>query len=261
VSDIRVNRESVIPLYYQIQQNLLDRIHAGNLKAGDPLPSEREVSEQFGVSRMTARQGLKSLFYLGVAYSLRGKGTFVSGIKLEKNFRRVQSFTEEMQELGYRPTSEALKFEVIPAPPEVAHALSLASGEQVIHLRRLRLGDAIPMGIEGAYLPERLCRNLLASFDPQTSLYAFLWKEYGLRIMVADETIEAGLARTVEARLLRIPNRSPVFIFTRISYARHQQAIEYVKSTYRADRYKIVNRLRRVDFELPAKSGLRERGL
>lgn len=255
MNHLAINPESVVPLYYQIRQELLARIQAGDLKVGEVIPSEQEIASRFGVSRMTAREAVKSLRGLGVAYSLRGKGTFVSDFKLEKNVRRVQSFTEEMESLGHRPRSKPLEVRELSAPPDVARGLGLAPAERVIYLRRLRLADSIPMGIEGAYLPYRLCPEFLTSYDPQTSLYTFLWERYGLRATLADETIEAGLSSLEESRLLRIPNKSPVFMFTRISYVRQHQAVEYVKSTYRADRYKIVHRLRRVDLESPGKIG------
>jgi GntR family transcriptional regulator len=86
-----VDRQSVIPLYYQIRQGLLDQIRAGALKAGEPVPSEQVISSRLGVSRMTARQALKSLCSLGFTHSQRGKGTFVSQVKVERNFRQVLS--------------------------------------------------------------------------------------------------------------------------------------------------------------------------
>lgn len=242
-----LDRDSVIPLYYQIQQELLGHIKLGELKAGDPIPSEQHISAKLGVSRMTARQALKSLCSLGVAYSLRGKGTFVSGNKLEKNFRQVQSFTEEMEALGHRPGSKVLDFKLTPASRDSAEALNLAIGDEVINLRRLRLANTIPMGIECSHLPHHLCPGILGCFNPRTSLYRNLRERYGIRMLVADEVVEAGLASAEEARLLRIPAKTPVFLFTRISYARQGQAVEFVKSTYRADRYKIVSRLTRID--------------
>ncbi len=240
-----------MPLYSQIRQDLLERINKGELKPGDFIPSEKEIASRLSVSRMTARQALKSLCSLGVAYSVRGKGTFVSGMKFAKNIRKVQSFTDEMKSLGHQPSSRVLKVEDVPAPSEVASNLSLGTGELVFHLRRLRLADSVPMGIEDAYMPLGPYPELLASYEPQSSLYDFLWERYGLRIILADETIEASLSSHEESRLLRIPKRSPVFLFTRISYIRAHQAVEYVKSTYRADRYKIVNQLRRVDLDAP----------
>src|ERR1700704_3772766 len=100
-----LDRQSVVPLYYQIQQALLGQIRSGELVAGAPMPSEQEIATHLGISRMTARQALKSLCSLGVAYSQRGKGTFVSRIKVEKNSRQVLSFSKEMEARGCRTCS------------------------------------------------------------------------------------------------------------------------------------------------------------
>ena len=240
-----LDRHSVVPLYYQIRMSLLKQVRSGALKSGEMIPSEEEISLQLGVSRMTARQAIKSLCDLGVAYSQRGKGTFVSGIKFEKSFRQVLSFTEEMQKLGCRARTKPLSFTIARARGEVADALHLLRNERVVSLRRLRFANSSPMGIEWSRIPLRLCPDMLKKFDPRTSLYQTLAEEYGIHIVIADETVEAGLANAAEAQLLEIPKGSPVFLFTRISYLHEGKPAEYVKSTYRADRYKIVNRLTR----------------
>lgn len=238
-----LDRHSAIPLYYQIQQHLLQDIRSGRLKPGKPLPSEEVISRCLRVSRMTARQALKSLCSLGVAHSQRGKGTFVSESKLEKNIREVQSFTEEMEARGSRPHSKLISSEVVPAGAETAEALHLSPEEEVIRIRRVRVADAVPMGVETTCLPASLCPNLLDKFDPRTSLYRTLLQVYGIHIAQADEVVEAGLANAEEARLLGIPKGDPVFLFTRTSYVEGGKAVEYVKSTFRGDRYKITNRL------------------
>lgn len=238
-----LDRQSVVPLYYQIRQHLLEQIRSGGLKPGEPVPSEQMISAQMGVSRMTARQAVKSLCDLGVIYSQRGKGTFVSGNKLEKSFRQVLSFSEEMAARGSRPSSKVLLFEVNRADASVADALGLSPGEEIVSLRRLRLADAIPMGIEWSRIPLRFCPDLPDKFDPKNSLYQILKQRYGIRVLVTDEVAEAGLAGSEESRLLQIPKRSPVLLFSRISYTENQKPVEYVKSVYRGDRYKIVNRL------------------
>ena len=125
-----LDRHSVVPLYYQIQQHLLEQIRAGILKPGKPIPSEQEISARLRISRMTARQALKSLCDLGVTYSQRGKGTYVSTVKLEKNSRQVLSFSEEMQACGSRARSKVLSFEVATASPDAADALHLPPGEK-----------------------------------------------------------------------------------------------------------------------------------
>lgn len=238
-----LDRRSVVPLYYQIQRRLLEQIRAGTLKAGEPLPSEQDISERLGVSRMTARQALKSLCNLGVAYSQRGSGTFVSRMKLEKNFRQVLSFSEEMEARRSRPGSKVIAFEAVSAPTEVSAALHLKAKEKVIRLKRVRMADSRPMGVECTCLPLALCPDLLQRFDPQTSLYRTLSERYGIQIVLADEVAEARLATSEDARLLGISKGSPVFFFTRTAYLQSGQPAEYVKSTYRGDRYKITNRL------------------
>lgn len=245
----QLDRQSVVPLCYQIRERLLDEIHSGNLRPGDPLPSEQEISDKLRVSRMTARQAMKSLCSLGVAYSLRGRGTFVSAIKLEKNFRQVQSFTEEMEALGFLASSTVLLFQVVPAAPDIAEALHIPPNERIVRLDRLRLADNAPMGIERSHLPLKLCPTLTEVFNPKTSLYQALWENYGIRPMVADEVVEVGIAGPQEARQLGTAQRSPVFLFKRTSYIENGQPLEFVQSTYRGDRYRIVNRLTRMSSE------------
>ncbi len=244
-----VNRNGVAPLYYQIQQQLFERIRIGELKAGDPIPSEQEISARLGVSRMTARLAIKSLCELGIVYSQQGKGSFVSGLKLEKNFRQVLSFTEEMQLSGRCARSRVLDFDIIPAQGAIAQALGLKRRDDVVRLKRLRIADSLPMGIECTHVPARLCPDIKDTFDPGTSLYQTLSERYGIQITTADEVVEAGLAEADEARLLRIREASPVFSFTRTSYVQQGQPVEYVLSTYRGDRYQIVNRLTRLNRE------------
>lgn len=239
----QLDRHTVVPLYYQIRQGLLDQIKSGDLKPGDPLPSEQEISEKLRVSRMTARQAVKSLCSLGVAYSLRGKGTFVLARKLEKNWRQVQSFTEEMETLGHKPSSRVLLFQVVPATPDVAEALQLNPNENVIRLDRVRLADDSPMGVERSHLPFRLCPTLLEVFDPKTSLYQALWENFAIRLTVTDEVVEVGVAGPEDRHLLGVRRGSPVFLFQRISYMENNLPLEFVRSTYRGDRYRIVNRL------------------
>ena len=238
-----LDRNSAVPLYYQIHQHLLDQIESGTLKPGQPLPSEQEISSRIGVSRMTARQAVKSLCDTGIAYSRRGVGTFVSGGKQEKTSSELLSFTQEMKARHCHPSSQVLKFEKVAGDGEVASALHLAEGEKVLCLIRVRLADGVAMGVENGFLPFRMFPGLLESFDARKSLYQTLAEGYGVHMLAADEVVEAGLASARDARLLRIKKNAPVFFLTRVSYTENGQPVEYVRSTYRGDRWKIVNRL------------------
>lgn len=244
---LSVDRRTPIPLYCQIRQKLLAEIDSGRLPAGSLLPSEQEIARQTGVSRMTARQTLKSLCHMGVTFSRRGRGTFVSAAKLVKEFRQVRSFTEEMKALGLKPRSRILSLQALVPPARVRQALHIESRAKAFNLRRLRLANGVPMSVESSFLPERLYPSFERIFRHGMSLYETLENRYGFRMESADEVVEAGLARAGDALLLQVAPRNPVFLFTRISYLLDGRAAEYVESVYRADRYRIVNRLSRVN--------------
>jgi GntR family transcriptional regulator len=243
VSTLILDRDSVVPLYFQIYQHLLDQIYSGALRPGQPIPSEAELTRSVGVSRMTARQAVKALCDAGVTYSQRGLGTFVSGSKQAKTSTELLSFTQETKTSGSRPASRVLAFEEVAADAEVTGALHLAPKSRVFRLKRVRIADSVPMSIEECFLPPKLCPKLLDTFDPRTSLYQALSQKYGIRMTAADEVAEASLAHTEEARVLQIKKGSPVFLLTRISYAESSQPVEFVRSIYRGDRWKLVSRL------------------
>ncbi len=239
-----LDRHSAVPLYFQIHQHLLGQIQAGTLKPGQLIPSEQEISSRLGVSRMTARQAVKSLCDAGVAYSRRGLGTFVSATKQEKTSTELLSFTQEMKARGSKSHSRVLVFDNMPADNEVAAVLHLRAGERVLKLVRVRHADSRAMGVETSYMPAGLVPGLMSQFDARTaSLYETLARLYGIRMAAADEVVEVGLADKEASELLLIKKGSPVFLLTRVSYTENGQPVEYVRSTYRGDRWKIVSRL------------------
>jgi GntR family transcriptional regulator len=243
-----LDRHSGVPFYLQIQGIFLEHVRSGALPAGSSLPSEHEIARTFRVSRMTARHALKALSDLGVTYTLWGKGTFISSAKLEKDVRQVASFTDEMRSLGFRPSSQLLSCEITRPDEEAAEVLHVSRRDELVSIRRIRFANTSPMALEWSRIPRRFCPDLVEKFVPGASLYETLYEHYGLRMHVADEIVEAGLATEEVADLLHASKKAPVFLFTRTSYLASGEPIEFVKSVYRGDRYKIVNRLTRVRF-------------
>lgn len=243
-------RRNGIPLYHQIQQRLLDQIESGVLKPSEPIPSIQKIANSMGVSQMTVRQAVKSLCEMGVIYSKQGKGTFISRTKLERDFRQVLSFSEETRGRGATPHSRVISFRIQMPSRETEEALALNPKEKIFRLRRVRYADSLAMGIECSCLPVSLCPDLLETFDPRTSLYQKLAEQYKIHLVVTNEVIEVGKATDEEARLMEIAPQSPVFLFTRLSFLENGKPVEHVKSVYRGDRYKIVNRLVRSRPEL-----------
>lgn len=233
-----LDKNGFIPLYYQIQRALMEKIQSGVLTVGDPLASEEELSRTYQVSRMTARQALHGLKANGYAFSEKGRGTFVTRPKLEKNIMHLQGFTEDMRQRGMKASSKLLEQSVITGNDELSEKLKLTPADQIMRLRRLRLADGIPMAIEESHVPLRQFPGLEHIDFGRNSLYATLRERYGVRIGYADETIEALPATREESEMLTIPSRASILSISRIILTAQETPIEAACSRYRGDRYR-----------------------
>ncbi|MBT9330951.1 GntR family transcriptional regulator [Paracidobacterium acidisoli] len=233
-----LDKNGFIPLYYQIQRALMEKIHSGELGEGDPLASEEELSRYYQVSRMTARQALHGLKISGYAFSEKGRGTFVTRPKLEKNIMHLQGFTEDMRQRGMKPSSRLLQQTAVPPTEELMQRLKLDAGDRVLRLRRLRLADGIPMALEDSHIPLRQFPGLDRIDFAKHSLYQTLRERYGVRVGYADEIIEALPATREESELLNIRSKASVLSITRTIMTTQESPIEFACSRYRGDRYR-----------------------
>lgn len=200
--------------------------------AGTAAPSERELVQRFGVARMTVRQAIDALVADGLLERIPGRGTFVS--EPRSNVGRLTSFTEDMIRRGLLPESQTLVARREKAGPGVARALGLTTGDPVIHWKRLRRADAIPMCIEDAYLNEVLLPGFLQAGMP-TSLYEALERR-GLRPTWAEDSVKADLAGTEDAEHLGVDPGAPVLVIARRALA-GDKAVEVSRTSYRSDRF------------------------
>jgi GntR family transcriptional regulator len=191
-----LDRNGFIPLYFQIQRALRENIHSGELSEGDALASEEELARTYQVSRTTARQALHGLKTSGYAYSQKGRGTFVTRPKLEKNIMHLMGFTKHMKQGGMVPSSRVLEQLAIKATKDLAQKLKVAIGEPVLRLRRLRLADRIPMALEESHIPLKFFPGLERISCSKQSVYHILRENYGVRVAWADEVIEASACHT-----------------------------------------------------------------
>src|SRR5215510_5622334 len=150
---VSLSKDLPVPLYYPLKTILLEQIRTGKMKPNDKLPAEDELAATYGVSKATVRQALNELAVAGVLRREQGRGTFVAEPKLAQGPRELTSFTEEMNKLGFRPTSKVLTHDVIEAEADVAEKLRIEKGGPVVRLKRLRIADGKPMGIQTAYIP------------------------------------------------------------------------------------------------------------
>jgi GntR family transcriptional regulator len=220
-----------LPKYEQVADALTGRIAA--MHPHEPIPTERELMRQFGVSRMTVRNALAKLVSRGLVYNVQGSGTYVAPPEMVTKTLRLTSFSEDMVQRGHVPASRVIDRREDSAAAATAAALGLAVGTPVLVVERLRLADDVPMAIERvtlAPLPGGL------RLDPSGSLYAQL-KSAGVLVSRATQTIDAVNLGRDEARLLDQAVGAAALRVRRTSYTDRSQAVELAETIYRADRY------------------------
>lgn len=225
--------------YRQIKQGILDYIEKNNLQiTGECLPPERELCELFDASRMTVRKAIDELEEEQVLYRIKGKGTFIKrDEQIHQSLSRLTGFTEDMTARKKPTRSHILLCEVTAATKTVAQKLQLNVGDDVIILRRLRLVEDEPMGIETCYLNRKLCGRIL--HEPMgNSLYAYMRNILNIYPARATQSIEVGALTEWEAALLGKPDMKIALLTHRQTFDTTNQPIEYTVSKYRSDRYK-----------------------
>lgn len=242
LSRIRVDKDSAVPIYQQLHEQLERLIMDGTWRPKEPLPSETALARRFQISVMTVRQAMAQLVNKGLIYREKGRGTFITPRPLEHHLHRLESFTEDMRARSLEPSSRTLLFETIPAPEAVALRLMVAVGADVLHLKRLRLVADRPVALHDAYVSYLGLER--AELETVGSLYALL-EQHGVELFEADETLEAIAADDELARLLDVPRGAPLLKATRLSWDRQHTPVELVTATYRADLYRYAVRLRR----------------
>lgn len=239
-----IDKKSPVPIYHQLEEFIKQQINSGQLQPNQAIPSERELTEKFQISRMTVRQALTNLVNDGFLYRKKGTGTFVSERKVEQVLQCLTSFSEDMLERGFQPSSEILSYETIPASQSVATKLHIEAGQKVLKIVRIRLADQVPMARETAYMPAHLTDGLTKELA-KDSIYQFIENHLSLQIDEAYQELEAVAANELDAKYLEIEKGSPILRISRVTYLVNQLPFEYVKSSFRADRYRFYHHLKR----------------
>ena len=235
--------ESREPSYYQIKRALLSRIESGEWTPGTQLPTEQELQDRFGVSRGTVRRALDELVFEGRIRRRSGKGTFVREPPAPIQTPRIVPYSEQVRQLGLRPSTQVLSAEIIPASQTedtVRHTFNLGSDDPVIHIRRLRLGDDQPLSLQTVYLLPELCPGIL---ERDLTHLMPLYVSYGQAIHHADEVIRVITCDGSEARLLGLQSGAPVVSRLRVSYLADGRPFEVLYALDRTDRFELRHRL------------------
>ena len=206
---MKLNEQDALPLYKQLVQAVSEGIRKGQYPEGSRLPSEQELSELYGVSRITVRAALKELAADGLVVRRQGKGTYVGRVKLRRDLAMATSFSDACREQGRVPGAKMLYAGYENATEADIRDMQLEEGARVVCLRRLRYADGVPISVEEDRFPERY--NFLLDEDlTDRSLLETLETKYGIKFYVTHRTIELVYASHSTARLLNCSVKTPL---------------------------------------------------
>lgn len=235
---------SSVPLHTQIREALRRRILDGTYAPHSQVPSEAQMMEAFGVSRITIRQALGDLQKEGLIFKVAGKGSFVAKPKAFQNLSRLQGFGEAMAPAGYETFSQVLSARQVSAEAVVAQRLHLKPGSAVFEIQRLRYLNREPISVDVSYFPLAIGRRLEREDLAARDIFVILENDYGLHLTHADVSIEAISANETLSRQLRTPEDAPLLRIERLTYA-DEQPVDFEYLYYRGDAFQYRLRIDR----------------
>ena len=234
---INLDKNTPIPLYYQLKKQLLSLIESAAIKEGELLPPESELCKLLNVSRPTIRQAFTELVNEGYLTRHKGRGTFVSSPKVnDRFFSKLESFHDEMTEKGYNPKTLVVKMAKIKGPVEASERLSLPLSAPLIYISRVRSVGKVPLVYVETFLPFDEYKRLMEVDFSVNSLYDSLEKLYHVRVNKVKREFVAVNAPKKEADLLQIARNKALLLVKSVAYSSSIPApIEFSIAHYRGD--------------------------
>lgn len=233
-----LDTESGIPLYRQLEDRILQVIAAHMIERDTPLPPELAICEALGLSRATVRRCFQDLVRDGRVVRRRGKGTFVAPPTDEHGIDVALNFTSRMNRLGKKASSRVIDFNARAAKGTVATALRVPEGTPLWEIKRVRLGDGVPLEYHIAYVPQSFCPRLTEEQLSQ-SLYALIAESSGTMPDSADEVFECVKLDSREAKILQLAPGTTAFRVIRTTYGAYGLPFEASISIYAAAHSKL----------------------
>jgi len=241
---ISINKESLLPLYHQVEESIRQEIAARAYLPGKAIPTETELQEHYRVSRETVRKAVSNLVLAGLLEKRKGLGTFVTKPKIVHRLGSLYGSTEEILARSATPGTTFIERKEISASDTMCRELNVDRGSRIIKVKRLRFVNEEPVAILSSYLPKDLVPNMIQAKFTNNSLYKTLEEIYGLRLAEADEVIEAGSISKKDATFLEIPENTPILVVKRVTYLDNGRVIEKLTALYRSDRFKYEVKLK-----------------
>jgi len=233
-----LERGSIIPLYYQLLEIIIDQIETGILRPGDPVPSENELCRKYRVSKSTVLQAIQALVNKRLVYRIRGKGTFVTDPKISQSITTLLSYSSEIVGQNGSTINRSVSSKLMPALPAVARHLGIAEGSPIYHIQILREAGKIPIALQTSFLPADLVPGLIDLPFDDGSLIKTIQNRYNIKITSVREAFQAVKSDSYEAKLLEIHVGDPLVLLERFSTEKGGRIIELARTLLRGDRCK-----------------------
>lgn len=234
-----IDKSSPIPVYYQLKEDILKKIREGVWKVGQCIDSERELSENYGVSRMTIRQALGALVQEGILVREKGKGTFVCEPKVKQ--KDMMSFSEIIKRTGRTLETKVIEFNKIPTPEDLTDTFSF---EEVYKINRNRIVDGECIANEVVYIPSDYC-GFINEEKLKGSLYKIL-EEFGYSVEYSESSIKAVIMDETNKKIFGVDEQVPLLQIIGKTINSDGKVLFVEEATYRSDKYILeVNILRR----------------
>ncbi|HOZ13051.1 MAG TPA: GntR family transcriptional regulator [Thermotogota bacterium] len=247
--EIPIENNYLLPKHKQISAMLLERIREGEYAVGSRLPSERELSGRYGVSRMTARQALMDLIDRGYANAEKGKGTFVQDPRINNDLNNLQGFSYMVKSSrGLEATSRVLEAKETEADSVIAARLKITIGTRIHSIRRVRIVDGFPVAVEQSYTPAMLLPDLLQYDFAVRSLFGTIREVYHIRLTHSWQEIGIVYSDSHTAMLLEVPKNEALFLFKSITFTDGDIPVEYCEGYVRSDKCHFTTIAQNVEF-------------
>lgn len=226
----------------QVREAVLDLIEG--FGPGQALPAERDLAVRFGVSRPTVRAALDELTRTGVLVRQHGRGNFTSPRKVTQELSPASMTDFHVPPAGGDWSSRVVGFDVAPAGVRLGHTLMVSPSADVLTVTRVRVVADAPMALERIQVPHRLVPGLRPADMRSGSFYRLLRRRYRIAVTDAVQIVEPTVTDAAEAGLLGVPRYAPALAFLRTARDDTGRVVEFTRSIYRGDRYRITSHLR-----------------
>lgn len=213
-------------------------------QAGEVLPSERALSTELGVSRPTLRAAMDELAHDGLLVREHGRGTFTAPRKISQDLLPASGSDQFAPPAEGHWTSRVVDFQTIPAGARLGKRLEVSPSRPLVAVTRVRVVEEAPMAIERILVPQDLVPDIARGDFESGSFYELLRTRYEVVPATAVQITEPTVTDADEAVLLGVPQYSPALLFERTTRDTGGRVIEYTRSIYRGDRYRITSHLK-----------------